>query len=88
MVSFRCHSPIHHYGAPITTNHGADGMNRGVNVGSKIALSQFYTMLSATKMCLEGLIDKMFSFGKAAEAFEYLAGGGHLGKVVIDLERD
>ncbi len=32
---------------------------------------------------LHPVIDKKFSFDRAQAAFEYLAGGAHLGKVVI-----
>lgn len=60
----------------------------GINVGSKLQLTQLYRLLENTKLSLSTLIDKGFPLSKAEEAFAYLAAEKHLGKVVITLEED
>jgi len=37
------------------------------------------------KVGLQPIIDKIFNFDEAPQAFEYLAAGKHVGKVVIRL---
>jgi len=56
---------------------------RGINVGSKRDLEQLCRLIDVKKLSLSELIDKTFDFDKAPEAFQYLASGGHMGKVVV-----
>jgi NADPH:quinone reductase-like Zn-dependent oxidoreductase len=35
---------------------------------------------------IKPVVDKVFAFGEASEALEYLFGGGHFGKVVIKVK--
>ena len=37
---------------------------------------------------IKPVVDKVFSFDKAQEAFEYLANLPHIGKVVIQVSRE
>ena len=55
----------------------------GIYVGSREAFEAFVRFLNATK--IQPVIDRSFGFEEAVAAYEYLAGGSHFGKVVIDL---
>ena len=52
-------------------------------MGSKLDFEALNRFLEEKKVRLEGLIDRTFDFEEAAEAFEYLEKGEHIGKVVI-----
>ena len=54
-----------------------------MRVGSKLDFEALNRFLEEKKVRLEGLIDRTFDFEEAAEAFEYLEKGEHIGKVVI-----
>jgi NADPH:quinone reductase-like Zn-dependent oxidoreductase len=57
---------------------------QGVMVGS---LEMHRRMVAAiSHLGLGPIVDRVFSFASAPEAFEYLASGAHLGKVVIGVE--
>jgi threonine dehydrogenase-like Zn-dependent dehydrogenase len=55
-------------------------------VGSKQDFEDMNALISASNIRFEDIIDKRFSFFKAAEALEYLWSGKHVGKVVIELD--
>jgi hypothetical protein len=44
---------------------------------------QLYRVIGAKKVEFKDLINKHFSFQESPKAFEHLASGGHVGKVVI-----
>lgn len=41
--------------------------------------------LDEKKVKIEPVIDKVFSFEEAPEAFKYLASGKHVGKIVVKI---
>lgn len=53
--------------------------------GSKADFEAVAAFLEDKRPSLESLIDRVFSFEDAPAAFEYLASGQHMGKVVIRL---
>jgi len=53
----------------------------GIYVGSIAMFEAFLRAVQATQ--LEPVIDRSFGFGQARAAYEYLASGSHVGKVVI-----
>jgi NADPH:quinone reductase-like Zn-dependent oxidoreductase len=53
----------------------------GVLVGSREMAQELAAFTELTR--LRPVIDRRFRFEQACEAFEYLAGGGHVGKVVV-----
>lgn len=57
---------------------------RGIYVGSGRMFEALNRALSATQ--LHPIIDRVFPFDEARAAYEYLASGTHLGKVVIRVE--
>ncbi len=57
---------------------------QGIVVGSREMFEHFTRALEATK--LRPVVDRTFGFVEAKQALEYVRAGGHLGKVVIDLE--
>ena len=61
---------------------------RGINVGSRQDFEQMNKAINATKLRFEDVIDRRFAFAEAAEAFEYLWEGKHVGKVVIEMRGD
>ncbi|GKZ23624.1 hypothetical protein AbraIFM66951_009901 [Aspergillus brasiliensis] len=58
---------------------------RGINAGSKIDMEDFCEALSASKIQLDDLVDKVFPFEQAEEAVEYVWQGRQVGKVVLRL---
>jgi threonine dehydrogenase-like Zn-dependent dehydrogenase len=53
--------------------------------GSKADFQALSNFLGDKKIRLDSLIDRVFSFDEAEAAFEYLATGKHVGKVVVRL---
>ncbi len=53
----------------------------GIYVGSVEMFERFARALSATR--LVPVVDRVFPFEQAAAAFDHLASGAHLGKVVV-----
>ncbi|PQE16216.1 alcohol dehydrogenase protein [Rutstroemia sp. NJR-2017a BVV2] len=58
---------------------------QGIAVGSKEDQQELCAFLSEKKVSLKPIIDKVFDFKDAVEAFDYLYSGAHTGKVVIKL---
>ena len=56
---------------------------RGISVGSREQFEHFIQAIETTK--LQPVIDKVFAFDKALDAFAYFNSGAHVGKVVIKL---
>ncbi len=56
---------------------------RGIFVGNRHSLEDLCLTLSAHKT--RPVIDRVFPFAEARAAFDYLAAGGHVGKVVVAL---
>lgn len=56
---------------------------QGVMVGSREMFGRMNTAL--VSHALRPVIDRVFPFGAAREAFEYLASGAHVGKVVVGM---
>ncbi len=54
---------------------------KGITSGSRRMLADVVKAVTANRM--EAVIDKVFSFDEAPEAYKYLAGASHVGKVVI-----
>ena len=54
----------------------------GIYVGSRTDFAAMNDFLSAHQ--LHPVIDRIFPFAQAAEAYDHLAGGSHFGKVVIE----
>ena len=55
----------------------------GIYVGSRADFEAMNQFISEHQ--LRPIIDRVFSFEEAAEAYDYMASGGHLGKIVIKL---
>ncbi|WP_429257799.1 zinc-dependent alcohol dehydrogenase family protein [Paraburkholderia sp. GAS334] len=55
----------------------------GITAGSRAMLEQLVRFVDVNK--IQPAVDKVFPFGEAPSAYEYLAGGRHFGKVVIDM---
>ncbi|WP_429341722.1 zinc-dependent alcohol dehydrogenase family protein [Paraburkholderia sp. GAS42] len=55
----------------------------GITAGSRAMLEQLVRFVDVNK--IHPAVDKVFPFGEAPSAYEYLAGGRHFGKVVIDM---
>ncbi|KAJ4287637.1 hypothetical protein N0V90_012340 [Kalmusia sp. IMI 367209] len=56
---------------------------QGTRVGSKLDFQELNRFLEEKQLRLGALIDRTFDLGEAKEAFEYLASGKHVGKIVI-----
>jgi alcohol dehydrogenase len=54
---------------------------RNITVGDRAALMELSRAVAASG--LKPMVDRVFDFDEAREAFSYLEGGDHLGKVVI-----
>ena len=54
---------------------------KGITSGNRRMLADVVSAVAANKM--EAIIDKVFSFDQTLEAFKYLDGASHIGKVVI-----
>ncbi len=88
------HDPSEPVGASQMTSEGppATGLNLGPLLGKNAILKG---ITSGSRRMLEDLlravdangvkpkIDKVFGFGEARAALDYLASGGHIGKIVI-----
>lgn len=59
--------------------------SRGIFVGTRDDQQDLCAFLKARKVSLKPLVDKIFSFEKSADAFNYLYSGVHTGKVVITI---
>ncbi len=57
---------------------------KGITSGSQRMLSDVVAAVTANRM--EAIIDKVFPFNEAADAYKYLDDASHIGKVVINLE--
>jgi len=55
----------------------------GIHVGSRTMLED--VLRFADVAAIKPVIDRVFPFGQAQEAYRYLASGAHFGKVVIDV---
>lgn len=55
----------------------------GIFVGSRAMLEQAASLVAGTGM--KPVVDRVFPFAEAQEAYRYLESGAHFGKVVIDL---
>ena len=55
----------------------------GVFVGSRVMFEQLNQAIEINR--IKPVIDKVFPFERAAEAFAYQGGGGHFGKIVISV---
>lgn len=58
---------------------------RGINVGSLAMLQSVVRAVGTTGGGVEPVIDRVFPFALAKEAFGYMKTGQHMGKVVIEL---
>lgn len=58
---------------------------RGINVGSRLDFEDMNRFVSANLLRFEDIIDKRFTFDQAAEAFEHIWSGNHVGKIVIEI---
>ncbi|KAH8698234.1 hypothetical protein GQ44DRAFT_764765 [Phaeosphaeriaceae sp. PMI808] len=56
---------------------------QGVHGGSRADFEALNTFLEEKQVKLDSIIDKVFAFDDAPQAYEYLASGKHVGKVVI-----
>lgn len=59
---------------------------KGVTSGSRAMLQSAIELLGRADAKMP--VDRIFAFGDAPAAFEYLANAGHLGKIMIDVEGD
>ncbi|KAI0326840.1 NAD-P-binding protein [Cubamyces sp. BRFM 1775] len=59
---------------------------RGILIGSRAQFEDMNKLISAAK--LKPVVDKVFSFEEAREAYEYLASQKHVGKIVIKVSSD
>lgn len=55
----------------------------GIYVGDVESFTQFARFLDATK--IKPVVDRVFSFDQAREAYDYLKSGSHFGKVVVSV---
>jgi NADPH:quinone reductase-like Zn-dependent oxidoreductase len=55
----------------------------GIYVGHREAFEQFVTFLETTK--IKPVIDRVFAFDKAREAYAHMASGAHFGKVIVSI---
>ncbi|KAK4174248.1 zinc-type alcohol dehydrogenase-like protein 1 [Triangularia setosa] len=61
---------------------------RGIFCGSRDELQDVSDYLEEKNIRLGQLVDKVFEFGQAKEAFDYLESGRHVGKVLIRVSSD
>lgn len=62
---------------------GKGAIVRGITVGSKALLEELVQFVASRK--LSPPVDKVFKFDDAIDAYRYLAKGGHIGKVCIEM---
>jgi threonine dehydrogenase-like Zn-dependent dehydrogenase len=60
-------------------------ISRGILGGSRTDFENLNSFLEEKKVKLDPLIDRIFSFEEAPEAYRYLASGKHVGKIVIKI---
>jgi threonine dehydrogenase-like Zn-dependent dehydrogenase len=53
--------------------------------GSRADFEAVSAFLEEKKVVVKPIIDKVFSFEEAPEAYKYLASGKHVGKVVVKI---
>ncbi|KAH7384115.1 hypothetical protein DE146DRAFT_667892 [Phaeosphaeria sp. MPI-PUGE-AT-0046c] len=58
---------------------------QGIRAFSRVDFENLCAFLEAKKIKMEPVIDKVFSFDEAPEAFKYLASGKHIGKIVVKI---
>ncbi len=68
---------------PIRNFIGLGASSTAIYVGSRADFEAMNEFISAHR--LRPVIDRVFSFEEAQAAYEYMASGGHLGKIVIAL---
>jgi threonine dehydrogenase-like Zn-dependent dehydrogenase len=66
-----------------TFDNFANARFRGMRGSSRADLEAVCAFLEAKNVKVESIIDKVFTFEEAPEAYKYLATGKHIGKVVI-----
>lgn len=66
--------------------HAAAHSTRRITVGSRLQFEEMNRAIEVNK--IRPVIDRVFAFGEAREAFEYVWEGKHLGKVVIKIAED
>ncbi|KAL7794282.1 GroES-like protein [Trichoderma ceciliae] len=59
------------------------GVLRGITVGTKIDFEALCAHLAKRKIGLQPLVDRVFAFDEAKDAFDYMYEGRHVGKVII-----
>ncbi|KAL1943202.1 hypothetical protein VTO73DRAFT_4277 [Trametes versicolor] len=59
---------------------------RGVLIGSRVQFEDMNRLITAVK--LKPIVDKVFAFENAHEAYEYLDSQKHVGKVIIQVSKD
>jgi NADPH:quinone reductase-like Zn-dependent oxidoreductase len=69
--------------APLFPLVAKNARMNGIYVGSREAFEQFIRFLEQTKV--KPVIDKVFPFDQAREAYHYMMSGAHFGKVVISI---
>lgn len=69
--------PLPNYGAII----GKNLVIKGIASGSRAMLEELVACIASAG--IEPVIDRVFAFAEAREAYAYLKGGGHVGKVLI-----
>ncbi|KAI0362288.1 NAD-P-binding protein [Trametes cingulata] len=62
------------------------GILRGVLIGSRTQFEDMNRLISAVK--LKPVVDKVFTFEEARQAYEYLESQKHVGKVVIKVSKE
>jgi NADPH:quinone reductase-like Zn-dependent oxidoreductase len=63
---------------------GAGAAIRSIGVGDRTMLDDLVRAVAAARV--KPVIDRLFAFSDAKEAFRYLASGSHIGKVVVRLD--
>ncbi|MEP7313176.1 MAG: NAD(P)-dependent alcohol dehydrogenase [Pseudomonadota bacterium] len=77
-------------GAPPAGNLGLGGLltrnavMKGITVGSRHTLEEMLRAAAVNR--IKPVIDRVFTFAQAVDAFRYLGTGEHVGKVVVSLE--
>lgn len=58
---------------------------RPIAVGSKVDFQNLNAFLEKRQIRLSSLVDRVFSFNDAKDAFNYLKSGKHVGKIVVQV---
>ncbi|KAK1239337.1 hypothetical protein MKX07_008825 [Trichoderma sp. CBMAI-0711] len=56
---------------------------RGIGVGTRLDFESLNAHLAQRKIALKTLVDKVFAFDEAKEAFDYMYAGRHVGKIIV-----